>query len=103
MAATAGHRLTLDPMGKCSNMNMRYGVNVNETTTPKSNCIRNAFFSETINQTQSKLHRNVHWIVLYKVYVFCSDMKSKMVATAGLSLILDPMGKMFQNANLIEA
>jgi len=68
MAATTGHRLTLDPMGKCSNMNiMRYGVNVNETTTPKSNCIRNAFFSETINQTQSKLHRNVHWIVLYKV------------------------------------
>jgi hypothetical protein len=64
MAANAGHRLTLNPMGKCSNMNiMRYGVNVNETTTPKSNCIRNAFFSETINQTQSKLH----WIVLYKV------------------------------------
>jgi hypothetical protein len=55
MAATAGHRLTLDPMGKCSNMNiMRYGVNVNETTTPKSNCIRNAFFSETINQIQAK-------------------------------------------------
>jgi hypothetical protein len=66
MTATAGHRLTLDPMKKCSNMNiMRYGVN--ETTTPKSNCIRNAFFSETINQTQSKLYRNVHWIVLYKV------------------------------------
>jgi hypothetical protein len=66
MAATAGHRLTLDPMGKCSNMNiMRYGVNVNETTTPKSNCIRNAFFSETIIQIH--LHRNVHWIVLYKV------------------------------------
>jgi hypothetical protein len=35
-------------MGKCSNMNiMRYVVNVNETTTPKSNCIKNAFFSET--------------------------------------------------------
>jgi hypothetical protein len=68
MAATAGHRLTLNPMGTCSNMNiMRYGVNVNETTTPKSNCIRNAFFSETIYQTQSKLHMNVHWIVLYKV------------------------------------
>jgi hypothetical protein len=56
-------------MGKYSNMNMmRYGVNVNETTNPKSNCIKNAFFSETINQTQSKLHRNVHWIVLYKVH-----------------------------------
>ena len=24
MAATAGHRLTLDPMGKCSNMNNQY-------------------------------------------------------------------------------
>jgi hypothetical protein len=30
-------------------------------------------------------------------------MKSKMVAMAGLNLILDPMGKTFQNANLIEA
>jgi hypothetical protein len=55
-------------MGKCSNMNiMRYGVNVNETTTPESNCIGNTFFSETINQTQSKLHRNINWIILYKV------------------------------------
>jgi hypothetical protein len=45
MATTAGHRLTLDPMGKCSN----------------------AFFSETTNQTESKLDRNVHWLVLYKV------------------------------------
>ena len=38
---------------------------------------------------------NVHWMVLYKLYVFCSDMKFKMAATAGLSLTLDPMGKMF--------
>jgi hypothetical protein len=37
---------------------------------------------------------------LYKLYVFCSDMKFKMAATAGLSLTLDPMGKMFQNASL---
>jgi hypothetical protein len=29
---------------------------------------------------------NVHWMVLYKLYVFCSDMKFKMTATAGLSL-----------------
>jgi hypothetical protein len=36
---------------------------------------------------------------LYKLYVFCSDMTFKMVATAGLSLTLDPMGKMFQNAS----
>ena len=77
MATTAIHRLTLDPMGKCSN----------------------AFFSETTNMIKAKLYMNVHWMVLYKLYVFCSDMKFKMVATAGLSLTLDPMGKMFQNAS----
>ena len=80
MAATAIHRLTLDPMGKCSN----------------------AFFSETTNMIKSKLYMNVHWMVLYKLYVFCSDMKFKMAATAGLSLTLDPMGKMFQNASSLK-
>jgi hypothetical protein len=80
MAATAGHRLTLDPMGKCSN----------------------AFFSETTNQTESKLDRNAHWMVLYKIYVFCSDIKWKMAATAGLSLTLDPMGKVSQNASSLK-
>jgi hypothetical protein len=38
-------------------------------------------------------------MVLYKLYVFCSGMKFKMAAMAGLSLTLDPMGKMFQNAS----
>jgi hypothetical protein len=37
MATTAGHRLTLDPMEKCSN----------------------AFFSETTNMIKAKLYRNV--------------------------------------------
>jgi hypothetical protein len=41
MATTAGHRLTLDPMGKCSN----------------------AFFSETTNMIKAKLYRNVHSFV----------------------------------------
>jgi hypothetical protein len=41
-------------------------------------------------------------LVLYKLYVFCSDMKFKMAATAGLSLTLDPMGKMFQNASSLK-
>ena len=80
MATTAIHRLTLDPMGKCSN----------------------AFFSETTNMIKAKLYMNVHWMVLYKLYVFCSDMKFKMAATAGLSLTLDPMGKMFQNASSLK-
>jgi hypothetical protein len=48
IAATAIHRLTLDPMGKCSN----------------------AFFSETKNVIKAKLYMNVHWMVLYKLYVF---------------------------------
>ena len=38
MATTAGHRLTLDPMGKYSN----------------------AFFSETTNMIKAKLYMNVH-------------------------------------------
>ena len=33
---------------------------------------------------------------------FCSDMKFKMATTAGLSLTLDPMGKMFQNASSLK-
>jgi hypothetical protein len=77
MATTAGHRLTLDPKAKCSN----------------------AFFSETTNIIKAKLYMNVHWMFLYKLYVFFSDTKFKMAATAGLSLTLDPMGKMFQNAS----
>jgi hypothetical protein len=36
MATTAGHRLTLDPIGKCSN----------------------AFFSETTNMIKAKLYMN---------------------------------------------
>ena len=62
----------------------------------------NAFFSETTNIIKAKLYMNVHWMVLYKLYVFCSDMKFKMAATAGLSLTLDPMGKMFQNASSLK-
>jgi hypothetical protein len=46
MATTAIHRLTLDPMGKCSN----------------------AFFSETTNIIKAKLYMNVHWMVLYKLH-----------------------------------
>jgi hypothetical protein len=44
---------------------------------------------------KAKLYMNVHWMVLYKLEVFCSGMKFKMAATAGLSLTLNPMGKMF--------
>jgi hypothetical protein len=71
MATTAGHRLTLDPMGKCSN----------------------AFFSETTNMIKAKLYMNVHWKVLYKVSVFYADRKSKMTATTGHSINTGPYGE----------
>jgi hypothetical protein len=45
---------------------------------------------------------NVHWMVLYKLKVFCSDMKFKMAVTAGLNLTLDPMGKVSQNASSLK-
>jgi hypothetical protein len=48
MAATAGHRITLDPLEKYSN----------------------AFFSETTNMIKDKLYMNVHWMVLYNLKVF---------------------------------
>jgi hypothetical protein len=42
---------------------------------------------------ETKLPRNDHWKVLYKVYVFYVDQKSKMAATAIHRLTLVPMGK----------
>jgi hypothetical protein len=45
----------------------------------------NAFFSETTNMIKAKLYMNVHWMVLYNLKVFCSDMKFKMAARAGLT------------------
>jgi hypothetical protein len=105
MAATTIHRLTLDPMGKCSN----------------------AFFSETTNMIKAKLsnvklspavaaifnfiseQKNVEFVedhpmnihvqfgfnrkVLYKLYIFYADRKSKMATTVIHRLTLDPMGK----------
>jgi hypothetical protein len=37
-----------------------------------------------------------------KFSFFCSDMKFKMAATTGLSLTLNPMEKMFQNASSLK-
>jgi hypothetical protein len=62
----------------------------------------NAFFSETTHMIKAKLRMNVHWMVFYKFEVFCSDMKFKMAATTGLSLTMDPMGKVSQNASSLE-
>jgi hypothetical protein len=60
------------------------------------------FFSETTWTVETKLPRNVHWMVLYKLYVFYSDMKFKMAATSGINLTLDDTEKMFQNASSLK-
>jgi hypothetical protein len=54
MAATVIHRLTLDPMGKCSN----------------------AFFSETTNIIKAKLYMNVHCANLCPAVVAILDIRS---------------------------
>jgi hypothetical protein len=77
MAATAIHRLTLDPMGKCSN----------------------AFFSETTNIIKAKLYMNVHWMVLYKLCVFYVDRNSKLTTTAGHSFYIGPIGSFYNQVN----
>ena len=51
---------------------------------------------------KAKLYMNVHWMVLYKLYVFSSDMKFKMAAMAGLNLTLDPIRKMFQTVSSLK-
>jgi hypothetical protein len=51
------------------------------------------FFSETTWTIETKLPRNDHWKVLYKIYVFYAVRESKMATTAGNRLTLDPMGK----------
>jgi hypothetical protein len=55
-----------------------------------------------IQVVSEKKRFETFWMVLYKLCVFCSDMKFKMAATAGLSLTLDPMGEMFQNASSLK-
>jgi hypothetical protein len=51
------------------------------------------FHSETTWTNETKLPKNDHWTILYKILVFNHDRKSKVVTTAGHILTLDPMGK----------
>jgi hypothetical protein len=60
---------------------------------PYGENVSKRFFSETTWTIEIKLPRNDHCKVLYKVWVFYADRKSKMTATAGNRLTLDPMGK----------
>jgi hypothetical protein len=52
--------------------------------------VSNRFFSEITRTVETKLPRNDHWKVLYKMYVFYADRKSKMAATVGHRLTFIP-------------
>jgi hypothetical protein len=119
MAATAGLSLTLDPMGKMfqnasslkslgQKPNWRtiqwtftYSLALIIFVISEKKAFEHFPIGSNVNlciavaaildfRIKAKLYVNVHWMVLYKLYVFCSDMKFKMAATAGLSLTIDP-------------
>jgi hypothetical protein len=60
---------------------------------PYGKSVSKRFLSETTWTIETKLPRNDHLKVLYKIFVFYADWKSKMATTAGNRLILDPMEK----------
>jgi hypothetical protein len=51
---------------------------------------------------ETNLPMNDHWRVVYKLYVFYADRKSKMAATTIHRLTLDPMAKCSKNEEFIE-
>ena len=81
MAATAGLSLTLDPMGKM---------------------FQNASSLKPLGQLKPNCPGMIIGRSSTKFLFVNADRKFKMVATAGLSLTLDPMGKMFQNASSLK-
>ena len=74
MVATVGLSLTLEPIDGTS--------------------VSKRFLSETTWTIATKLPRNDHWKVLYKIKVFYADRKSKMANTAGNNI--GPYGQMFR-------
>jgi hypothetical protein len=61
---------------------------VSETLDPMGKNVSKRFFSETTWTIETKLPRNDHWKVLYKVSVFYADRKFKMATTVGSNVKL---------------
>ena len=80
MAATAGLSLALDPMGKM---------------------FQNASSLKPLGQLNPNCPGIIIWRYSKKFFFFYADPKSKMAATAGHKLTLDPMGKC-SNMNIFE-
>ena len=81
MAATTGLSLTFDPMGKM---------------------FQNASSLKPLGQLNPNCPGMIIGRSSTKFLFFYADRKFKMATTAGLSLTLDPMGKMFQNASSLK-
>jgi hypothetical protein len=115
---TAGLSLTLDPMGKmfqnASSLKSLGqlkpncpGMIIGRSSTKYMFSCRSRHFEFHIGTKNVKFVEdhpmNIHvQFGFNNICSFCSDMKFKMAATAGLSLTLDPMGKMFQNASSLK-
>jgi hypothetical protein len=73
----------------CGGVHLEFSIDIKK----QKLCREPRFFSETTWIIETKLPRNDHWKVLYKVCVLYADWKSKMAATAINRLTLNPMGK----------
>jgi hypothetical protein len=60
------------------NMHVQFGFNNICSFWEEGICVSKRFFSETTGTIETKLPRNDHWKVLYKVLIFYADRKSKM-------------------------
>jgi hypothetical protein len=69
----------------------QFGFNCPSGFREEAKNVSKRFFSETTRTIETKLPRNDHWNVLYQIFVFYTDRNSKMAATAGNRLTLDPI------------
>jgi len=54
--------------------------------------LMNIFISETRHLVEPKQYMNNHWMVLYNIFFFNVDLKSKMATSAGQRFNIDPLG-----------
>ena len=76
MATTTGQSLTLDPMGKYTGRSSSW---------------------KRLSHLNLNISINDHWNVLYQNSVLSANLKSKMAATVGHSITLDPIGNTLED------
>jgi hypothetical protein len=66
----------------CGGGHLEFSIDIG----PYGKNVSKRFFSKTTWIIETKLPMNVHWMVLYKLYVFCFGIKFKMASTAGFEI-----------------